>query len=231
MIPTAHAVKLMGLENFLIEMASNPEAVHDFMDFLTTDIEQYLDWMEENNLLTMNNGNDYTGAGSFGFTDELQQGDGKITTQNLWGNLNSQESSSISPQMYGELVFPYYQRLCSRFGLVYYGCCEPVHAIWNDYLSRLPNLRKVSVSAWCNEEFMGEALRGSKTIYSRKPSPNFIGVGKHLDEEAFRAHIRKTIQCARGCELEIIFRDIYTLSGDLGKPAQAVRIVRELMEE
>ena len=231
LVPTAKAVKLMGMENFMIEMASNPEGVHDFMSFMADDMDAYLDWMEKNNLLTMNNGNDYAGAGSFGFTDELQRPEGAITTRNLWGNLNSQESSSISPQMYGELIFPYYQRLAKRFGLVYYGCCEPVHPIWEKYLSTLDNLRKVSISAWCDEEFMGAALKGTKTIYSRKPSPNFIGVGEHLDEEAFRAYMKKTFMCAKDCELEIIFRDIYTLSGDIGKPGRAVQIVRELMEE
>ena len=121
------------------------------MEFLGQDIQRFLDWQEANGLLVMNNGNTYAGAGSYGFTNELQQTGDKVVTQNLWVNMNSQESSTISPQMYGELVFPYYKELASRFGLVYYGCCEPVDAIWEPYLSTLPNLRKVSCSAWCNE--------------------------------------------------------------------------------
>ena len=35
-------------------------------------------------------------------------------------------------------------------------------------LSKLTNLRKVSSSPWCSEEYMGERLRGSKVIYHRK---------------------------------------------------------------
>ncbi len=52
--------------------------------------------------------------------------------------------------MYHELVFPAYERLAREFGLVYYGCCEPVHPVWGD-VSRLHGLRKVSVSPWCDE--------------------------------------------------------------------------------
>lgn len=78
---------------------------------------------------------------------------------------------------------------------------------------------------------MGEALKGSRVIYSRKPSPNFIGVGATLDEKAFRAHIRKTLAAAQGCHMEFIFRDVYTLSGDTSKPGRAVQITRELIEE
>jgi hypothetical protein len=145
--------------------------------------------------------------------------------------MNSQESVGISPGMYSTFIFPYYRDIADRFGLVYYGCCEPVHAIWDSYVSQLPHLRKVSVSAWCNEEFMGEALRGSRVIYSRKPSPNFIGVGTDFDAEGFRQHIRNTLRAARGCTLEFIFRDVYTLSGDRTKPGRAVEITRELIDE
>jgi len=119
-------------------------------------------------------------------------------------------------------------KLC---GLLSYGCCEPVHPCWRDYICKLPGLRKVSVSPWCNEEYIGEALRGTRIIYHRKPSPNFIGVGKELDETAFRQHILKTIKCAKGCKLEFSFRDVYTLEGNAQKPRQAVHIIRELLED
>ncbi len=91
----------------------------------------------------------------------------------------------ISPRMYGRYVHPYYCEIAEPFGLTYYGCCEPVHDIWDQYVSKLPHLRKVSISAWY-EEYMGEALRGSGVIYSRKPSPNFVGVGTSSAKKASR---------------------------------------------
>ncbi|MBQ3141568.1 MAG: hypothetical protein IJC25_06370, partial [Clostridia bacterium] len=83
----------------------------------------------------------------------------------------------------------------------------------------------------CDEEFMGEALRGTKTIYSRKPAPQYLGVGHDFDEQGFAEHIRRTLKAARGCGLEFIFRDVYTLTGDTSKPRRAVKMVRELVEQ
>jgi len=234
-VPSNHAVALMGLKNMMYALIENPDEFHALYRFLVDDIIRFIRWQEEEGLLTLNNENDYVGAGSYGFTTELPSDDYKpgdlVRTKDLWGNLNSQETIGISPAMYKEFIFPYYRELAEEFGLVYYGCCEPVHNIWKDCLCELPNLRKVSISPWCDEEFMGEALRGSKVIYSRKPSPNYIGVDSHFDEEAFSKHIAKTLEAAKGCELEIIFRDIYTLNGDIYRPGKAVKIVRELIDK
>lgn len=233
--PSARAFELMGLEKMMCSFVDYPDEMHALYKFLKDEIIAYIRWQEKENLLVLNNENDYVGAGSYGFTCELPAAefkkDGIISSKDLWGNMNSQETIGISPEMYGEFVFPYYYELAKEFGLVYYGCCEPVHNIWERYISKLPGLRKVSVSPWCDEEYMGSALKGGKVIYSRKPSPNFIGVGKTLDEAGFSAHIGKTLRAAKGCSLEFIFRDILTLSGNISKPGRAVNIVREMIEK
>jgi hypothetical protein len=233
--PSGKVVALMGLEAMMISMLDEPDEMHALYAYLRDNILAFARWQVDEGLLTLNNGNDYTGAGSYGFSRELPSPDylptGRVTTQDLWLNINSQETVSISPRMYHNFIFPYYRDIAKHFGLVYYGCCEPVHSFWADSISQLPNLRKVSISAWCNEEFMGEALRGSRVIYSRKPSPNFIGVGASFDAEGFGQHIRRTLRAARGCEVEFIFRDVYTLSGDRTKPGRAVQITRQLIDE
>jgi hypothetical protein len=233
---TATTVYLMSMENMFIAMLDHPEEFHQMMSFITEDSLDFVKWQEEENLLVLNNDNDYVGSGSYGFINELPSSDtyaktGKVTAKDLWCNFNSQESVGLSPSMYAEFFFPYYRKVAEHFGLMYYGCCEPVHEIWDNCLSELTNLRKVSVSAWCDEEFIGDRLRGGKTIYSRKPSPNYIGVGAILDEKAFAEHISKTLQAAKGCPLEFIFRDIYILNGDQSKPARAIKIVREQIEK
>jgi hypothetical protein len=233
--PSKQVIELMGMENLMFAMIDYPEKVKELYSFLVDDTISFLRWQEQENLLFFNNGNDYTGAGSYGFTDELpgslsDTGQGCVRTADLWGNMNSQETVGISPDMFGEFIYPSYRELSKEFGSVYFGCCEPVHDIWDQYISHLPNLKKVSVSAWCDEQFIGEALRGGKVIYSRKPKPNFIGVGV-FNEEAFKEHIQFTLDSSYGCELEIIFRDIYALDGDLGKPGRAIRAVRELIEK
>ncbi|MFO7636510.1 MAG: hypothetical protein R6W96_04300 [Clostridia bacterium] len=230
---TARAVNLMGLETLMVSMMDYPEETHALFQLIIEDSLGYMRWQEETGLLTLNNHNDKAGAGSYGFTKQLPTEEcrrtGRIGLRDLWGNMNSQESVGISPTMYREFIYPYFEKAAKEFGLVYYGCCEPVHAIWKDCLENLPNLKKVSISAWCDEKYMGEALAGTEVVYSRKPSPNYIGVG-NFDEQAFREHIGKTVAAARNCRLEIIFRDIYTLDDDPGKVKKAVRIVREMTE-
>ena len=153
-----------------------------------------------------------------------------FTTRDVWGFMDSQETVGMSPQMYQEFIFPCYQKISQQYGLLSYGCCEPVNPIWDSCLSKLDNLRKVSISPWCDEEFMGERLAGSKVIYHRKPSPNYLGVGTSLDEDGLRASLRKTFQAARGCKLEITQRDVYTINGDIGKAKRYVDIVKEEIE-
>ena len=226
--PTYKAIDMLGLEQWLFSMSDEPDEVHKLLQHIVDVQIAFYDWQTENGLLVMNNGNHYAGAGSYGFTDELTApADGKITTKSLWANMNSQESSTISPRMFKRFIYPYYEQLAEKFGLVYYGCCEATDVFWKDALENLPNLRKLSVSMWANEERMGEYLSNSRVIYSRKPAPQFLGVGYELDEAGYRDHVRKTLTCAKNCHLEFIFRDVYTLGGNANKAKRAVEILRE----
>lgn len=233
-VPTQEVVHMMGMENMLFAMYDYPDTFHALMKRISDDYIEYFRWLEKEGLLLPTASYEMVGQGSFCFTHELPQevpAGGKLTTKDLWGFMDSQETVGISPAMYEEFIFPYYKRISELFGLFSYGCCEPVDPIWDNCLSKCENLRKVSVSPWCNEEYMGERLRGTKVIYHRKPSPNFIGVDEVFDEEGWRRHIIKTLKAARGCNLEITQRDVYTLKGDPERPRRAVRIIRELIEE
>lgn len=232
--PSAVIVHMLGMEEMMIGMAEDPDEMRALYDFITEDMLRYAAWLETEGLLTLNNGNHYTGAGSWGFTDELPRTDhdpsGPVRARDLWVNMNSQETVGISARMYEEIVFPSYMRIAEAFGLGYYGCCEQVHDIWETCISRLPNLRKVSISPWCDEDRMGEYLRGGKVIYSRKPSPNFLGVAEY-DEDGLRTHIIETLKAARGCTLELIFRDIYRLQRDPSRLGKATKLTRRLIDE
>ena len=89
----------------------------------------------------------------------------------------------------------------------------------------------MSISPWCDEEFMGERLQGSDIIYHRKPSYIYLGVGSELDVDAFIKDMIKTLKAAKGCKLEFAFRCIYTLTGNREKPRQAIKILRNLIDE
>ncbi len=230
LMPTKCAVDLMGMEDLFVAMYDCPDEVHLLMKKIVTELKEFCFWQEEQGLLTSNLGNTYAGAGSYGFTHQILPSEGKVRLAEMWGNVNSQESVGVSPEMYEEFFAPYYRELAEIFGLVYYGCCEPANAAWES-IRTYKNLKKVSVSAWADEKFMGKVLAENKLVYSRKPSPNFIGVEQHFDEEAFEAYMRETFIHAKDCQLEIIFRDIYTLCGDVTRPKRAVEIVRKLEKE
>jgi len=227
------ALRLMSMEGMLTALYDAPGEFHRLMAFLRDDLLNYMRWQEAEGLLTPNNGNHYAGAGSYGFTDELpaEGYQGVVRLRDRWHNLNSQETVGVSPRMFREFYSPYYNDIAREAGLVYFGCCEPVHALWETSLSTMPNLRKVSISPWCDEAFMGEALRGRKVIYSRKPMPQFLGVGTTWDEEGFAAHVAATLRAARGCTVEFIYRDVYTIGGDMDKPGKAVRSIRRMVDE
>ncbi len=239
-VPTQMIVRLMGMEAMFMAMYDCPEALHALLRRITDDYVAYFRYLEQLGCLLPTNS--YAGVcqGTWGYTRQLpgpdaaafvqQNPPASVTLLESWGYLDSQETVGISPDMFAEFFFPYYQEIASLFGLVSYGCCEPVDPIWDRCISQLDRLRKVSVSPWCNEAFMGERLHSRPVIYQRKPSPLFLGVGRELDEAAFRAHIRQTMQAARGCHLEITMRDIYTLEGNEEKGRRAVAIIRELAQ-
>ena len=212
-----------------IEMYDKPDLFKKMMDMITDDYCRYFDELEKAGHILPTVSSEFLGQGTYCFTNDLPKENVSKVNQ-IWGFMDSQETAGISPQMYEEFIFPYYKKVFSRYGLLSYGCCEAVDPIWENCLSKVKNLRKVSISPWCNEEYMGEQLKGRKTVYHRKPSPNFLGVGEKLDEEAFRKHIRKTLAAAEGCTLEFTQRDVYTVNNDIGKVRRYVEIVKEKSE-
>lgn len=227
-VPTQHVVHFMGMENMLFAMYDYPDEFQKMMDRIAEEYIRYFKYLEDNNCLLQNHGFENLAQGSLCFWDEPEK-TGKICTTDIWGFMDSQETVGISPEMFETFIFPCYAKIAALFGRLSYGCCEPVSAVW-DCVRRFDNLKKVSISPWCDEDFMAEQLRGKDIIYHRKPSPNFLGVGETLDEDGFRAHIEKTLKTAQGCHLEITQRDVYTVNHDLKKVQRYVEIIRESIE-
>ncbi|GAH69318.1 unnamed protein product, partial [marine sediment metagenome] len=127
---TWQAIDLIGLENLMLFMYDDPDGLHRLMAFLRDDHIAHVEWCEAEGLLTLNNENDYTGSGSLGYTPELPQSDwaeaDRVRAKDLWVLSESQETVGVSPEMFAEFVLPYQLPIVERFGLTYYGCCEPV---------------------------------------------------------------------------------------------------------
>ena len=231
---TGIAIHFIGLEGLMVYMYEEPEGLHQLMAFLRDEQMALLDWMEREELLLLNNESDYCGSGSRGYTHRLPQADWTpgqpVRTRDMWTLLESQETVGVGPDLYAEFIFPYENSIAERFGSVYYGCCEPVHTRW-EVLKHMAHLQRVSVSPWCDEAFMAEAL-GKDFVYSRKPNPTLIST-EIFDEAAIRDDFRTTLTLtkAHGNTVEIIMKDVHTLNGDPTRLTRWVALGRAVVDE
>ncbi len=222
--------RLVGLEKMLYLMYDDPGMVHRIMGLLRDGYLAKLDYLSGHNLLSLNNNHAYVGSGGIGYSRELPgrtlDGTG-VRPRDMWCLTESQETIGVSPEQFEEFVFQYQKPIQERFGLNCYGCCEPLESRWH-IVKKTPRLRRVSVSPWADQGKMAEFL-GNSYVYSRKPAPSLLAV-PHMDEEAARADIRRTLEITRGCIVELVMKDNHTLGGNPQNLVRWVRIAREEIE-
>ena len=171
-----------------------------------------LDQFVEQNLLSLDCTNTRVGSGGYGYTRELPGDDyepGHVRPHNMWGCSNAQIFSSVSPEMHWDFALAHDMRWLERWGLTYYGCCEPLDGKL-DILRRIPNLRKISVSPWCEPERAIGGIGGDYVI-SHKPNPAILAESRWDPDEA-RRRIRQFLETTEGaCHVELIMKDISTV--------------------
>jgi hypothetical protein len=131
--------------------------------------------------------------------------------------------------MHWEFALEHDLRWLSRWGLAYYGCCEPLDQKI-EILRRVPNLRKISVSPWCNTERVVEKI-GTQYVMSRKPSPAILAEDAWHPERA-RQDLRAFLEKTGGkCHVELIMKDISTVRYQPERLWQWATIASEVAEE
>jgi hypothetical protein len=222
-------VNIRGLQQIMLDMFDHPDDLHRLIAFLRDGHLAKLDFLEENDLLSLNNDDTYVGSGGFGWTNELPQADfdGHVRTSDMWGFTESQETVGVSPEMFAEFIFPYQIPIQERFGLNCYGCCEPLDKRWH-IVKQIPNLRRISVSPWANIADMAEKLE-DRYIFSMKPSPTDLAMDG-FDEERIRSELRAALQKTRGCRVEVLMKDNHTIRNDPRRVVRWVQIAREEAE-
>ncbi len=218
--------RFIGNDGLLYWVYDAPETIHKLMGYLRDDKTALFHFMEKEGLLDINTDNQMAGPRAYGYVSELAGPEhaGPLTLKDLWGWAESQESVNISPAMFKEFVLPYLADLSAMFGLVYYGCCEPVHDRLALIMEGLPNLRSVSVSGWSDLERVAEML-GKKYVYSRKPTPALVS-GANPPWDLAREDMRKTRAATRDCNVEILFRDLYTVNHQRSRIAEWVTMTK-----
>ena len=155
--------------------------------------------------------------------------EGGIHTMDIWGGAMSQIFSGVSPRMHEEFALQYEARFLNRFGLCYYGCCEPLDLKVGILRRNLPRLRKISMSPWVNIERGARAI-GADYVFSRKPNPAFLATDVWHPEDV-RADLTDLLEKTRGCHVEIVLKDISTVRNQPHRLWEWAEIARQVTEE
>jgi hypothetical protein len=205
-------VQWRGAQPLLLDLVERPDFMHRMVGRLTEAMLSWLDRLEAQGLLCGHQSLIHcTGA----WTDELPApGFDPVPTgrdaKDLWTCGQAQIFSSVSPAMHREFELDYAERWYSRFGLGYYGCCEPLDAKV-DLIRKLPHVRKISMSPWVDIEKGAERI-GRDFVFSRKPAPALLAV-ETWNPDAVEKDLRDTVDCCarHGCPVELILKDISTV--------------------
>ncbi|HOX04838.1 MAG TPA: hypothetical protein PK280_00440 [Planctomycetota bacterium] len=217
----------MGVENALYALVDRPEFMHRLLARMTEGYLSMLDQLEAQGLLCGPQSLIHcTGA----YTDELPApgyNPDKPRTRDLWMYGLAQMLGTVSPEMFREFEVEYASRICARFGLVYYGCCDPLDGKMAE-VRMIPNVRKVSMSPWVDQE-RGAAEIGRDYVFSRKPNPAFMATDTFHPDQV-RADLVATRDICRrhGCSLEFILKDISTIRYEPERLAEWGRIAMEV---
>jgi hypothetical protein len=211
--PWDYLIRWWGVQEALMDLVMRPEMVHAGVERMVQAWMIELDQFEQQNLLSLDCNNTRIGSGGYGYTSELpgsSYDSKKIVAKNMWGCSNAQIFSSVSSDMHWEFALEHDMKWLERFGLTYYGCCEPLdYKI--DILRRVKNLRKISVSPWCHSKKIVEAI-GTDYVMSRKPSPAIFVEGSWSEKKA-EAELREFLENTdRSCHVELIMKDISTVN-------------------
>ena len=196
----------------MLDLVERPELVNAAVERMTDAWMTELDQFEAQNLLSLDCNNTRIGSGGYGYTCALPGkpfDPARVRPRNMWGCSNAQIFSEVSPDMHWEFALRHDLRWLERWGLTYYGCCEPLDKKI-PLLRRIPNLRKFSMSPWNNFARVIDEVQGDYVL-SFKPSPA-IFVEQTWNPDKARAHLKQVLDRAKGVShVEVIMKDISTV--------------------
>ena len=217
-----------GITNIYYDLAEQPEFMHALISkFTEIYISQY-EQMERLGLFEIClNDIHCTPALSESLPGDF---DGEVVRRGqIWGKGHAQVFGVVSREMHEEFCIGYMCKIMEPFGLVYYGCCEPLDKKI-DLVEKIPNLRKISITPWADNDVAAEAI-GKKYVFSGKPNPSILA--SKLDENVLRKEISGILSaCKRnGCNCDIVLKDISTVGYCLDNLLRWEQIVMEKVRD
>ncbi len=204
---------LISPERLLYDLVDRPEYVADLIARFVEMEHGVLDQLEAVGALEAAPPEVHcTGA----FCNELPSPDHdgeSAMARDTWTFSMAQMFSEVSPAMQEEFDIVPLAPLLERYGLVYYGCCEPLHDKI-DIVRRIKNVRKISVSPWADKAMAAERIHGDY-VFSAKPNPAFVAMSP-FDADLVRRDLEETVAICRRHDTpcELILKDVSTVAND-----------------
>lgn len=221
--PWDHLCGIVGIQETLEMVLAEPELAHALCqkmhEILLSEMEQLaaLGALESPQPLIH-----CTGA----WSDELHED--PTDPKAVWtAGMSQPFGGAVSPAIQREFDLEYAADYYRHFGLVYYGCCEPLSDRIED-IRKIPNIRKISCSPWSNVRVSADKLAGG-AVLSRKPNPAYLAP-QSADLASARKELAETLEVCRaaGTPCELILKDVSTVHYDLQRLVEWERMAMEL---
>lgn len=199
-------VMLTGVKEVLIDMFRRPRYVHRLVGKMVDAWLHRLNQYEKLGLL-------------------------RDSPMKLWGVGAAQVFSAVSPAMHEEFALKHEKRWYEKWGLNYYGCCEPLHHKVGVLRRNIPRLHKISMSPFIDFDKAVENVRG-EYIFAWKPNPAVLAESS-WDPEAVRREMEEKLEKAKrfNCVVEIHMKDISTVRYQPQRLWEWARIASEATEK
>ena len=219
--------RLVGVEQFMLYMIDRPAWLHRVQGMMRDAVlaqqeqaEQAGDWrLFHHNNQAMGYSQELPGPG-----DHFEP----VTRDRLWVFFASQETTLVSPAMFDEFVLQYQIPILRHFGLSAYGCCEDLTRKIG-LLRKVPNLRRIAVTAWADVARCAEQI-GTGFVFSWRPSPAET-ICNGFDPHKTRKIVNEGLKACNGCHVDITFKDVETVNGRFEDLVACVRVAREVAEQ
>ena len=221
---------LRGMNEMMMDLVLEPEMVHDVIAFLTEGFQGLIDQLRAENLISLNNDQQYHYTGGLGYTADLPSpgfDPEHVRTVDVWGAAEAQEFAQVSPAMHEEFILQYERKLLENFGLNGYGCCDDLTNKL-DNVKKIKNLRRVGICPWANVEKCADQL-GKDYIMTWKPQPAYLAEDQY-NAELVERYLAEELRRGKHGHMEIVLRDTHTCRGEPERFTRFVQSARRVIE-
>jgi len=220
------AAHLRGLEQMMLDMVERPEWLHRFMRFLMEGVLTTHDEAERAGDWRLTNSYNQAMPYSLELPDPKPNSE-SVTRDKLWCFCAAQEYAWVSPAMHEEFLLRYQIPIMEKFGLVAYGCCEDLTKKL-DMLKQIPRLRRIAITPQADVAASAENLQRDYVL-SWRPNPSLM-ICNGFDRERVASIITEAMEAARGCNIEILLKDVQTVQHQPENLKEWVRVAKGIAE-